>query len=443
MREVKVSLVGAGSLTFTPSVIKALTRSRLADECRLTVALIDIDKDILNVMGRVSSKIVDAMGKSSSIRIEEYTDRRIAFEGTDFAIVTIGVGGVEATHIDVEIPRRYGVEQMIGDTVGPGGIMRGIRHVPVLIDIANDLADISPNSYLFNYSNPLTILTRAVTRECRVKAYGLCTGIFGVLNSIARIFGVASEDVRLYIGGINHFYWILDFTVKGEPGYPKLEELLKKNPDIAEELKLIYDIYRIYGLIAGPGRHVAEFLPHIFMKPEAIVRYGFKLFPEGTIYDYNRRRPYEELLRSIASDAKPIDELIRIRGLEEEGIGVVNLIESIVLDEPIFYPGVNVVNDGCVEGLPSWSIVEVPAYVDSAGIHPIHVGRLPRSIVGLTIPRIMQYELTIDAALSGDRNLALQAMILDGYVDDIGKAEKILSELIEAEARWLPEYWFR
>ncbi|MCS7112649.1 MAG: hypothetical protein RMJ00_01990 [Nitrososphaerota archaeon] len=443
MREVKISLVGAGSLTFTPSVIKALTRSRLADECKLTVALIDINKDILDVMYKVSSKIVEAMGRSSNIRVEEYTDRRIAFEGTDFAIVTIGVGGVEATHIDVEVPRRYGVEQMIGDTVGPGGIMRGIRHVPVLIDIANDLADTSPNSYLFNYSNPLTVLTRAIVRECRVKAYGLCTGIFGVVNSIARIFGVASRDVKLYIGGINHFYWILDFTVKGEEGYPKLEDLLRRNPSIAERSKLIFDIYRVYGLIAGPGIHVAEFLPHIFMKPEAIARYGFKLFPEGTIYDYKARKPYEELLRNVASDAKPIDELIGVRGMEEEGIGVVNLIESIVLDKPIFYPGVNVVNYGCVEGLPPWSIVEVPAYVDSAGIHPINVGRLPNSIVGLTIPRIMQYELTIDAALSGDRNLAIQAIMLDGYIDDIGKAEKILSELIEAEARWLPRYWFK
>jgi len=113
-------------------------------------------------------------------------------------------------------------------------------------------------------------------------------------------------------------------------------------------------------LIAGPGRHVAESLPHIFMKPEAIAKYNFKLFPDGTIYDYKVRRPYEELLRAIASDTKPIDELIRIRGLEEEGIGVVNLMESIVLDEPIFYPGINVANDGCIEGLSSWSVVEVP-----------------------------------------------------------------------------------
>jgi len=443
MREVKIALVGAGSLTFTPSVIKALTRSKLADECMLTVALIDINKDILDVMYKVSSKMVEATGRSSSIRVEKYTDRREAFEGVDFAIVTIGVGGVEVTHLDVEIPRKYGIEQMIGDTVGPGGIMRGIRHVPALIDIASDLDDISPNAYLFNYSNPLTVLTRAVIRECKVKTYGLCTGIFGVVDGIARIFGVASKDVKLYIGGINHFYWILDFTVKGEPGYPKLERLIREKPEVIEGSKLIFDLYKIYKLIPGPGRHVAEFLPHIFMKPEAIARYNFKLFPEGTIYDYKVRKPYEELLRAIASDTKPIDELIGIKGLEEEGIGVVKLIESIVLDEPMFYPGINVANDGCIEGLPSWSVVEVPAYVDSAGIHPIHVGKLHKSIVGLTIPRIMQYELTIDAALSGDKDLAIQAMMIDGYVDDIEKARKILSELIEAEARWLPGYWLR
>ncbi|MEM4462566.1 MAG: hypothetical protein QW695_06865 [Candidatus Bathyarchaeia archaeon] len=443
MKEVKVSIIGAGSLTFTPSLVKALASSKLADECKLTIALVDINKDILDTMFNVSSKMIEAMGKTSNIRVEEYTDRRRALEGADFAIVTIGVGGVEATHLDVEIPRRYGVEQMIGDTVGPGGIMRGIRHVPVLIDIANDLSDLSPSAYLFNYSNPLTVLTRAVARECKVRVYGLCTGIFGVVNSITRIFHVEPKDIRLYVGGINHFYWILDFTVKGEAGYLKLEEILKTNPGLAEEYKLIFDIYRIYGLIAGPGRHVAEFLPHIFMKPEAIARYGFRMFPDGTIYDYKARKPYEDLLRSIASGIRSIDELMKIRGLEEEGIGVVKIIESIVFDEPIFYPGINVVNNGCVGGLPSWSIVEVPAYIDSAGIHPVYVGTLPKSIIGLTIPRIIQYELTIDAALTGDKNLAVQAMVIDGYVDDIGKAEKILSDLIKAEARWLPEYWLR
>ena len=442
--EVKVVLIGAGSLTFTPSLLKGLILSDIAKEKSLTIALVDINRDILEVMYKVGEKMVSKL-REGKVRIEKYVDRKKALEGADFVIITIGVGGVEATHVDVNVPRKYGIEQTVGDTVGPGGIMRALRHVPVLLEIAKDMEDLCPEAYMFNYSNPLTPLTRVVLRETKIKAYGLCTGAFGVKGYIADYLKVKPEDVNAYIGGINHLYWITHFTVKGESGYPIVEERIAKEGIPKEgDLAIILKLYKIYGLIPMPGgRHVAEFFPHLFMHKEAIERYKIPLFPKWTIYDYKEREPFERLLKDIASGKRDVRELLKIKGLEEEGIGVVNLMEALTLDKRILFPGINVLNTGIIPNLPSWGVVEVPAYVDATGIHPLDVGPLPKGIAGILTQRLAQYEITIDAALTGDKDLVLQALIIDGYVRSIDTAEKLLNDMLNAERRWLPDYWFK
>jgi len=442
LEEVKATIIGAGSLAFTSSLVKGLMSSNLSKDCRLTVALMDINPEILDLMYKVSREIVRAAEGEDKVKVERHTDRKSALEGTDFVIVTIGVGGVRATHIDIEIPLKYGIRQTIGDTVGPGGIMRALRHVPVLLDIATDVEDLAPEAYLFNYSNPLTPLTRVMARETKAKAYGLCTGILEFRNGFADFLGVSRESVELYVGGINHLYWAMKLNIEGEPLYPRIEEMIRGGVQIEGEGAILLNFCKIYGLMPGPAdRHIVEFFPNLFLTEEAMEKYGIPKFPEGTIYDYKARKPFEELLSGIASGSKSVAELLGIKGMEEEGIGVVKLMESLVLDKPVLYPGINVVNKDCVGNLPSWSVVEVPAYVDSTGIHPVQVGDLPKAVAGFTTQRILQYEVTIDAALTGDRNLALQALLLDGYVDGIETAEKLLKDMLQAEKDWLPEYW--
>lgn len=441
--EFRVVLIGAGSLTFTPSLLKGLAGSELAER-GLTVALVDIDPEALDVMYGVGVRIAEQL-RRGRMRVEKHLDRRRALEGADFVIVTIGVGGVRATHLDVEVPRRYGIEQTVGDTVGPGGVMRALRHVPALLEIARDVEDLCPGAYLFNYSNPLTPLTRAVRRETRVKAYGLCTGVFAVSYILASYLGVEPGCVKARVSGINHLYWVVDFTVDGEPGYPLLREKVEREgvPRRGEGAVALR-LYRAFGLVPMPGdRHVAEFFPHLFILGGAMERYGIPRFPEGTIYDYGARRPFEELLRRVASGQAPVEELLKIRGLEEEGIGVVRLMEAIALDREMVFPGINVPNDGVVPNLPSWGVVEVPAYADSSGIRPLHMGPLPKGIAGVLAQRLAQYEATIDAALSGDRDLALQALLMDGYVSSPDQAEELLEEMLKAEREWLPSYWFQ
>jgi len=446
--DVKVVLIGAGSLTFTPSLLKGLALSDMARDASLTISLVDINPEILEVMYKVGVKLIEALrrrGEAGELKIEKHVERKEALEGADFVIITIGVGGVKATHVDVEVPRRYGIEQTVGDTVGPGGIMRALRHVPVLLDIARDMEDLCPEAYMFNYSNPLTPLTRVVQRETKIKAYGLCTGVFGVKWYLAKYFNVRPDDVEIYVGGINHLYWIIDFSVKGEPGYQLIEEKLAKEgvPDRGE-IAITLKLYRIFGLIPAPGgRHVAEFFPHLFMHEEAMKKYDIPRFPEGTIYDYKLREPFEKLLKGIASGERSVDELLKVKGLEEEGIGVVRLMEAIALDKRILFPGINVPNKGVIANLPSWGVVEVPAYVDATGVHPLNMGPLPKAIAGILTQRLAQYEITIDAALSGDRSLALQALLMDGYVRSIDIAERLLDDMLRAEQEWLPSCWFK
>ncbi|KYH36051.1 MAG: glycoside hydrolase family protein, partial [Candidatus Bathyarchaeota archaeon B23] len=188
--------------------------------------------------------------------------------------------------------------------------------------------------------------------------------------------------------------------------------------------------------------HVAEFFPHLFLRPEAMRHYGLGRFPGRTIYSYERRRPFLELLRGVASGSRPLRELLEVRGLEEEVEGVISLMEALRLDRRTLYPGINVPNLGVISNLPPWATVEAPAYVDASGIHPLSLGSMPTALTGVMAQRLAQYEVTIDAALTGDRELALQALLIDGYLRSIDAAEEMLDDFLDAERRWLPEYWF-
>ena len=446
--DVGIVLLGAGSLSFTPSLLTGLMASDMAKEKSVTISLVDIDPELLDMNYAVGMKMLNLYRKRWNIehfKIEKYTDRKDALEHSDFIISTIGVGGIEATHLDVEIPYKYGILQSVGDTVGPGGIFRALRHIPVFVEIAEDIRDISPSAYFLNFSNPLTPLTRAVIRETQIKAFGFCTGIFGMWEFLSEYFGVRREDVRIFERGTNHFSWILDFTVDGKHGYELLPGRIKeKGVPKGYFGPLTFELYNVHGLLPVPGdRHIAEFLPHVYMNEEAAEKYSFPLLLKDTVYDPILRRPIREQLEGIATDTRKVDELINQEGLEEEGLGVIRLIEAIVLNRDYLCPGANVTNNGAVHNLPDWPVVEVPALVDAAGIHPLNVGSLPGELAGITTDRAYAFELAVDAAISCDRNLLLRSLLADDFVDSTSKAEELANDMLEHEREWLPDAWFR
>ena len=446
--KVKVVLLGAGSITFTPSLMKGLMESELAKEGMLDISLVDVNPEILDMMYIIGTKMLNVYKKQKNLerfKIEKYVDRKQALEGADFVIVTIGVGGAKATHVDVNIPLKHGILQSVGDTVGPGGIFRALRHIPVLLEIARDMEDLCPEAFLFNYSNPMTALMRALIRETKIKAYGLCTGIFGIWHFLANYVDAPPEKVDLTVAGINHLCWVLNFTVRGEPGYPLLEQkLTKKGIPKGYYSAITFELYKLFGYVPSPGdRHVAEFFPNLFMNEEAVQKYRIPTGLAKTIYDFKVREPIEKLIRNVALGQEPIEKFLMRKGLEGEGIEVVRLIEAITLNRKMLYPGINVANNGAIHNLPRWAIVEVPAYVDAMGVHSLNVGSLPKDIAGILTHRIAEYEILIDSAIMGDKNLLLRALLMDGYVKSLDKAKKLVKDILMAEREWLPDYWFK
>lgn len=448
MREVKISLIGAGSLTFSPALLKAICESNLVKECKVTLDLFDIDSKILERFYNLSNKIIEYYKKlrgNINLSVKKAINRKELFENADFVILTIGVGGIEATLIDGNTPLEYGIPQFIADTVGPGGFMRGIRHIPVVVNIANELHDISPNAIIINYSNPMTPLVRAIRRETKIEAYGLCTGIFGCINFLSNFLGVDKHKLNIFEAGINHFTWITKFSIDGNDGYELLEKRLNEEGIPTGYRSIItIELYKLFNLFPVAGdRHVAEFFPKIFMNKKIIEKYQIPLFPYETVYLPEKRKILEDILIKVIKGKLNIEEFLQQEFLEKEGVEAISLIEGFILNKKTLFPGINVPNNGCLNLVPSEAIVEIPAYVDSCGVHPISVGALPKGITGIINKRYFFYEIEIDAALSGDRDQAIQALILDGYIDSIDLAREFLNKMIEKEKKWLPEYWFK
>lgn len=440
--EIKVTLIGAGSIAFTPSLLKGFAQSELSEKCKLTVTLMDIDPKILETMYKIGTSISEyakRRGKAEGLKIEKHGDRKAALEGADFVTITISVGGAKATHVDVEIPKTKGILQSIGDTVGPAGVFRDLRHVPVMLDIARDMEDICPDAFMFNYTNPLTPLTRVVQRETKIKCYGLCSGPGAAGPALARAFDVKPEEVEVYVAGINHLFWVKDFTIKGEKGYHLLKEKITRG-EVPRIDPMHFQLYKVFGLLpsVGIGHHVAEFFPNLFMHKEAVEQYKIALDLKGTIYDYEVRARFDKMLNDIISGKKTIDSL----EVGEEATAI-TLMEAIILGKSTLFPGINVPNLGIISNLPPWGTLEVPAYIDPMGVHPIGMGSFPKGVAMVLANRLHQYEITIDAALSGDRSLALQALLMDGYVRSIDVAEKLLDEILRAEKDWLPNVWHK
>lgn len=271
----KIVVIGAGSLAFTPHFIADLI---LSDVMRGSiVAFVDLDPDRLDLMTRLANKMIKA--KNADLEIESTTDRLDALKGADFVISTIAVGGIEAHQLDVEISKKHGIYTSIGDTVGPQGFSRALRHIPPTIDICRDMECLCPNALFINEANPLSCICYAVRRATRINVIGL--GTSHVREYIAQIVGAKPDEVDVLLAGINHFVWILDFRVRGEPSYHLLTKQLHRFGPVRSKLFEIYDVFP-----AIADAHVAEFYPFFFSERSNYgEKYGLSLFPKNTIYD--------------------------------------------------------------------------------------------------------------------------------------------------------------
>lgn len=440
MAKTRICFVGGGSYQWTP---KLLTDIALTPGLSGSIVLHDVAPEPMFEMQKLGQKIMAAAGADFTIEANGNLDD--ALRGAEFVIVTITTGGLKAMRKDIDIPLGYGIYQSVGDTVGPGGISRALRNVPVLVGIAQAMERVCPDAWMLNLTNPLTALTRAVLKTTTIKAMGLCHELQGVRGGMIRMFGSAVEDFEMKVAGVNHLIWLLDLKINGRDGFEMIREFEASGKPIPlrstsgahrepfqDRWKVKLALLNAYGYLPAAGdRHVAEFFPHFLTEENgAGADYGVLLTKIEHRYD---------MLKASQAQVKAIlasDEPMALEHSPEESA---DIIAAMVNGRP-FRAIVNVANTGQIDNLPREAVVETLAEVGATGVNPIGVGALPLGVLSTLHPHALNQEMLVDAALNGDRQLALQVLINDPLVRDFKSAPQLLDDLLSAHSDLLPQF---
>lgn len=445
-------LIGAGSAVFTRGLLADLIGA--ADLGSWEIRLVDVDAENLDIAADLAEAMIEARDAGRKIRVRRSTDRRAVLPGADFIVTCVGVGGRPAWQLDHEIVQRHGIHQPVGDSIMPGGISRLLRTTPVLVEIAQDIAELAPDAFFFNYSNPMTANVQAIHQETGLDVVGLCHGMHHIQRELAQLIEAPFERTSTLYAGINHLTFIYDFRLDGKDAWPLIRERVRRElaevPDPADIGNIFYDtptawhnpfaweLFDRYGAFAAAGdRHVVEFFPERFRQGDY---YGKKLgidaFSLPEILEWGEDR-YQGMRRQ-ATGEEPLDQSIFDRsGGEQEQL--IAIIRSITYDSREMF-SCNVVNRGLVPGLPDWSAVEIPGVATARGIRPVAVPDLGKPLTAILARRLTSVDLAVDAALNGDRDLVIEAMIADGAVLDADEAAALTDDLIAAQAQHLPRF---
>jgi alpha-galactosidase len=424
----RIVFIGAGSVEFTKNLLgDILTFPELAAS---EIVLHDIDPERLQAGAAIAHWTNTAVGGAA--RISSTLDRRAAIEGADYVINMVQVGGHEATLLDFELPLSHGLRQTIGDTLGIGGIFRALRTIPVMLGIARDMAEGSPDAWLLNYTNPMAMLCWAVYEGSSIdRVVGLCHSVQGTTRRLAELVGVPFDDVTFLGAGINHQAFILRFERDGENLYPLLDEAIDRDPELARTVRV--ELYRRFGYFpTESSEHGAEYVPWFMRHDELIERFRI---PVGEYVQRSEEnlREYERIRSALAAgDGFEIERTLEYASL------IIHSIETGA--ERVVYG--NVRNDGLIDNLPRGCCVEVPCLVDRAGVQPTHVGVLPPQLAALNRTFANVCELTVRAALDGRPEHVYHAAMLDPNTAaslTLDEIEALVDELIEAHGDALPE----
>ena len=457
MPKVKIAIIGGGSYGWTFTIVRDLVVT--GDLEGSTIVLQDIAPETLKITGPLCRKVVKKSGRN--FKIETTTSEAEALRGADFVILTISTGGFDTMEHDIGVPLKYGIYQSVGDTVGPGGISRALRNIPVVVDIGKHMERLCPNAVMMNYTNPMSTLCRALTRETSVPTIGLCHELFGAMNWLVKLFGLKDRhDFDVVAAGVNHCIWILKLTIKetGEDALALLRQYLRnpktfmkkrqaavKSKTRARRMLAFAEthggtnlvksaLFEAYGALpAGGDRHVAEFFP-FFLTEEADA--GKKWGVHLTTVEERRTQWQPRALancRKMLRGTMPID-------MKRSGETISLIIDAITGGEP-FVDVMNLPNDGQISNLPLDACVETMAIADSNGARGLAVGDLPLGVQNQVMKHLLNQELTVEAALTGDRDLVLQAMLNDPLVRNLEDAKKMTKELLEANRKWLPRFF--
>lgn len=476
----KVTFIGAGSTVFSRNLLRDLfTFPELQDS---TIHLMDIDPDRLRDSEIVANRVANEANANATIL--STTDRREAITGADYVINMIQVGGYDpSTIIDFEIPKKYGLRQTIGDTLGIGGIMRGLRTIPIVVDIAKDMEELAPKALLLNYSNPMAMICTSLNRATTTRNVGLCHSVFGTARELANILDVPANEIDYLCAGINHMAFYLKFERNGEDLYPALQAIAEADEMPTYE-RTRFEVLKNFGyFVTESSEHFAEYTPWFIKEgrddlidfynvpldeypirsrdqiadwglmrkallsddPNAMTEYG-NLY-KGQIRGYAGRR-LENMKKHKPEEAARLEQKIHTswerkpNGTQHSGEYGTLIIHSMETDQPRVVYG-NVGNNGLIDNLPAGAAVEVPCLVDRNGVQPTKIGAMPPQLTALMQTNINVQQLTAEAALTGKREHIYQAAMLDPHTAaelDLRQIRNLVDDLIEAHGDILPSY---
>ena len=440
----KITFIGAGSVVFTRNLCSDILLTPALQEC--TISLMDIDASRLAQARDLVQALIDA--RKLRARVEATTDRQEALRGADYVITTFQQGGLDAYACDIETPRSYGVEQCVGDTLGPGGVFRALRTIPVLVKLGREMDTLAPNALLLNYVNPMAANCWAFDRATGRPHIGLCHSVQGTSEMLARWIDVPYEELVYRCAGINHQAFFLEFRRGNTDLYPQLRQAID-DPLIAGQEPVRIDLMRYFGyFVTESSGHASEYAPY-FRKSAAMV--NEELVPRFTDehdrwFDFGRTGGYLRHCIERLELAQQDYELL-IAGTKQPPSERTHeygslIIEAIETNRPARVNG-NVPNRDLIANLPPGCCVEVPCMVDSNGVQPTRVDGYPAQLAALNRTNINVQELIVEAALTGKREAVYHAVMLDpltAAVCTLPQIHAMVGQMLAEQERWLPQF---
>ncbi len=434
----KVTFIGAGSAVFAYEIITDILLTPALEKG--VFALVDIDAERLELAYQIAGRLIEVTGRDW--RVEKSTDRSDVLAGTDYLINTIEVAGLANVRFDFDIPFKYGVDQCIGDTIGPGGIFKALRTLPAWLDILADTGRLAPEALVMNYTNPMSITCLAGVRASDLPLVGLCHSIPHTVETLAGYLDVPFQSLNFRAAGVNHLAWITELTRAGQDLYPLLLEKMT-DPAIYEQDPVRFEMMRHLGAFVTEGSgHSSEYVPYFRKRPDLVKQYCRDGYLGETGFYANNwpawRQEADDEIRAMLAGEQPIE-------LERGPEYASTIMEAIETGIPAVIYG-NVPNTGLVTNLPPDGIVEVACLVDRHGIQPTYYGALPTQLAALDAQHMAVHDLVVTAVLDQDREAAVHALMLDPLTAAVcapAEIRQMFDEMAEVQAAYLPAWMQR
>ena len=448
---VRIAYIGGGSRGWARYLMSDLL---LGDKMSGTVALYDIDVEAAKdnaVIGAMMNQLPD---KKSDWKFVVAESLKEALTGADFVAISILPGTFDEMEVDVHLPEKYGIYQSVGDSVGPGGIVRALRTVPMFKTIAEAIRDYSPNAWVVNYTNPMTVCTRTLYEVFpEIKAFGCCHEVFGTQELIANIYNTKTggcatrQEIEINLYGVNHFTWVNEARYKGEDLMPMMRQYAEENPD-GDSFKTLnwmnkafqsnsaikLDLFKRYGVLAAAGdRHLCEFVPSDWYMKDAETAEKWKYKLTGVAWRKEDKKAKVQETKELAAGKKPVS----LQASGEEGVNQM----AALLGLGSYVTNVNIPNYGQIPNLPLGAVVETNAYFSGDSVRPLYAGAIPEDINHLVVRHVYNQELVVKGALAGDYEAVFKAFINDPQMKlSLEDARRLYDEMLYETRAYLPYY---